>query len=262
MKYWFARKGYYNEVDNILQLYFYDNDTYEFSPHNLTQWKRLSSIKQNFEKTGELTQPFRVASGVLLVTNDNRYIFYIRDPNSYIYPLHIQFFGGILRYREFIHRNATRSFLKEVFVWNKNGPVKIKFDNGWDMKDEEAFQETLKKALILPIKTPSTNTITELTATQYNPCDTEPTKIIMYVNDKETEYSKGYFMYDKNTNSIEIMYIYKLNEESNKINMISVEAISNPVIFIPEENLKAIKKSFFAPNTQIITDIMDNCIEL
>ncbi len=260
MKYWYARKGYYE--DNELHLFFYKDDYYEFTPNNLSQWEKLARIKQDFYNTKELIDPFRVASGILLVTNDNKYVFYIRDPNSYVYPRHIQFFGGILKHREFIHRNATRSFINEVFVWDNNGPIRIKFENAWSKKDEEIFQETLKKATLLPINLPTTNKITDIIARKHFPCATEPTKIIMYVDDTETEISKGYFMYDKNTNSIEIMYVYKIDKNSSEINMISTEAISNPVIFIPQETLIAIKKSFFAPNTQIITDILDNCIEL
>ena len=257
--YWFGRRA--ELIGKELRVYLYDEDRFFFDALKGKFSVDFTKYHQDF-LGGILDRPFRIGTSIGLLSSDGFVLLYVRDPNSYVYPRRFQVFGGILRYKNFLEKNAFQTFAREVVVIKDGRFVLPKFNYFIDDKIRSIYRMTIEKARMLPIPLPKDDTFEEVPFKKVYPCDAEPVTIKMFIDNELTEISRGFFYYDEKLNSLELVYLYEMPYKVSDVKLFSVEAFVNPVVAVPSEVLPSLKRDYFTPSTLPLLDVLGKCYEV
>jgi len=250
---WFGRKAVFD--GETLKIYVNSEDKYGFSLSHKPLYVRLKNLRQSFS-TGVLEKPFRIASGVSLLTGDDKFIFYIREPLSYVYPYRLQDFSGMLKYGMSLFRNALFELMTEVVVLDNvsDQPYFIAPDGAKSSWLVDLFKKTLRLLSMTTGKDYSE--FVDVVAKSEKVGNVEPYKIVLYRDGREVEVSRGYFGYDERTNGLEILYVFRLPLYSSDIYGYAMEPYVSPLVFLSAKSIVNTFDSYFTPRLLVLKRLL------
>ncbi len=241
--YYIARRGFVS--DSSVKIEFITDPKYLIQINDRAKIQRVKTI---YQSGSYLEKPFFVGSGIVLITEDNKFILNIRSVNADFYPLKIQDFAGILKYNYTIRENALNALIRELLIYTNDGDIILPQIPGIKTGKRELMEFENNIRLIQKFDKTINGEIINVDIEPIKICDTFQEKFIhVYENGKPKYTDKTYAMYESSTNTLEVLYTYKIPFESSELNVISLEHMASPVIFVNKITLLYSSKAHFTP---------------
>ncbi len=209
---------------------------------------KIQRLRTIFQQPPNLDKPLLVASGIALLTEDDKFILNIRSVNADFYPLKIQDFAGLLKYGYTIRENALHSLIRELLIYTNDGTVILPQIPNVKIGDYELYEFHNNLRIIKKFDKRITDNIIKVALEPIKLCDSFIEKYIHISENGIPMYSdKAYAFYESSTNTIEIMYTYRIPIESSELNVISLEHMASPVLFMNRIALLYSSRAHFSP---------------